>query len=236
MHFTTSEERIAMQRITRWATVACLVGLAHTLVGCADESNVPGEDEPSGRDQAGSDGTSQLPAASDKTDAPPPAAPNASAPPAASNASAPPAGSRPGAPGGAGGGKTTCTNTLTFANVDGKCALGYFGAIHTSIGQVGTVTITYPCAGGAVVANVGSETFTGTISGTRIQLTNSGQFQTQEARGRGVYAACTVDSQEVISGDIASGTLSYVYSEHLASGACYFAGTCKASGTVIVAP
>jgi hypothetical protein len=68
-----------------------------------------------------------------------------------------------------------------------------------------TTTLLFPCAGGHATATFSGHAFTGTVAGDAILLQDVEPFP---------FNGCEWQSTEVIQGDLASGSLTYTYSEH----------------------
>jgi hypothetical protein len=117
---------------------------------------------------------------------------------------------------------TTCTATFSVVSLvpsSSGCTL------NEEVRAGSPATMTYPCAGGAVTVRFGSQTFSGTVSAGQITVTNVDQFP---------FSSCTWESTQRISGTLASGTLSYSYSERVVAGGCSGVGACTASGSIAV--
>jgi hypothetical protein len=88
--------------------------------------------------------------------------------------------------------------------------------------QVGAgATLTFPCAGGVATATFGTQPFSGTVTGTSVVLSNTADFTLE---------TCGLQSQQTITGDLATGQLVYQYGETLVNGDCFGFSTCQASG------
>lgn len=105
--------------------------------------------------------------------------------------------------------------------------------VDTTVDTSSPITLTYACAGGAASATFGSQVFTGTEAPGGVTLQHTGSYS---AAILGV--SCLIDTTQTISGDLASGSLSYVYREAFAAGQsslCPFLFlACSATGTVTV--
>jgi hypothetical protein len=92
-------------------------------------------------------------------------------------------------------------------------------------------SITYPCSvGGTISVMFGTQTFTGTISGSQIKLTNVELFVFPPERD----PACRWQSTQVIEGDLDKGPLSYRYSEAIATPGKCTSTPCQTTGTLSV--
>jgi len=86
--------------------------------------------------------------------------------------------------------------------------------------------IQYPCGGGQVSANLGSVTFTGSVSNGEVFLTGSRIIGIDESPD-----GCVWRTDHLIQGNVSSGALSYSYSENFVSGVnCWF--PCTEVGTI----
>jgi hypothetical protein len=84
-------------------------------------------------------------------------------------------------------------------------------------------TLRFPCAGGSARATFAGHPFTGTVSGDTVTLQDVEPF---------LFNACQWQSTETIGGNLASGTMSYGYTEKPLA-ACTDL-PCTASGTLQV--
>jgi hypothetical protein len=114
---------------------------------------------------------------------------------------------------------TTCTATFSVVSLtpsSSGCTL------NEEVRSGSPATMTYPCAGGAVAVRFGSQTFSGTLSGNQLSVTNVDQFP---------FSSCTWESTQRITGTF-PGTLAYSYAERVVSGGCSGVGACTAAGSI----
>jgi hypothetical protein len=92
-----------------------------------------------------------------------------------------------------------------------------------------TGTVQYPCAGGTVTADLGGVAFTGSVTDNYVKLDADVILSPAMSPDHN----CTWDLHHHIEGSIASGTVTYSYSEMVVSGTgCW--SPCTETGTVTV--
>ena len=184
---------------------ACAYGAGKDFTGTGDQ-NETSAPPPASTDN--SSGGSSTPPVSPP---PPPPADAGATPPI--DAAAPPVDAGP----------VTCTKTLQSGSVslsDHVCT-----DINTQITK-GTVTLTYPCAGGVATATFGTQAFTGTVSATgQVLITNVSKFTLQ---------SCQLESTQTITGAIGTPPLAWSYGERFLGGDCSGDIICTASSKISV--
>lgn len=86
-----------------------------------------------------------------------------------------------------------------------------------------SISLAFPCAGGALSASFRGQVFTGTVTGSKLLLTAVASFSVN---------GCQLESTETIAGDLAAPPLTYAYNERFTGGTCTGLDTCTASAQV----
>jgi hypothetical protein len=185
---------------------ACAYGAGKDYTGTGDQ-NETSAPPPASTDNASGSGSATPP----PPPPPPPAADAGGAP--SLDSAAPPVDAGP----------VTCTKTLQSGAV--SLSNHVCTDINTQITK-GTVTLTYPCAGGVATATFGTQAFTGTVSAAgQVLITNVSNF---------TLGSCQLESTQTITGPIGTPPLAWSYGERFLGGDCSGDIICTASSKISV--